>query len=167
MIGMIKQKKSQYYIFAVIILVSVVYLLIPKQTELGNPDKSTRNFFQNYKKEMPYFANNAFLNNDEMIARNFTLRFIDFAAENGVPFNITYIFASQSTARVFTTENLVVVHAGSEHNISFNVSKDVGKISFINLTIDGKTYLFHVIYPSFKAIAISRADNRKEVFVYE
>jgi hypothetical protein len=164
---MIKNKKSQYYIFAVIILLSIIFLIAPKQSELGTPGKAAKNLYENYKNEIPYFANKAFLDDDELIVRNFTLFFINFASENGVNFYITYVFADSEKAVVFTTMDKIKVDAGSNYNITGNISRGIGKVSFINITIDNKRYPLQITYPSFKAILISKSENKKDVFIYE
>jgi hypothetical protein len=161
-----KDKKSQFYIFSVMMLLVIVYLLIPKNTEIIMPTDKSAAFFSDYQHEIPYFANNAILNDDESIARDFTLSFLDYAGRNGVDFKATYIFATTTHATIFTTADQVYIEAGSNYTIYSNESVDAGRVKFINLTVDGKKYGFSIGYPSFKVVFIAKKGERKDVFTY-
>ncbi len=160
-------KKGQFYILAVVILMFMVFLMIPKTTDVNLPSDTAKKLFTNYEHEIPYFVNNALLSGNERIARDYTLRFLDFALNEGTEFFITYIYADKNYATVFTTMDTIQIDTNQSMTLLFNESINVGKVKFINITMDDKRYEFDINYPSFKAIFITKKDRNKNVFIHE
>lgn len=160
-------KKAQFYILSVVILMFMVFLLIPKITDVKMPSDSAKKLFQNYQHEIPYFTNNAILHNDEMIARNYTNEFLDFASNEGTEFFMTYIFAAKDEATIFTTADSIQISTNQTITLLYNESIRLDKVKFINITMDDKRYEFELAYPSFKAVFITKKDRNKNVFIYD
>lgn len=163
-------KRGQFYILAVVLLLLIVFLSIPKISELPLPEESPANTYAKYVVEIPYFVNNAILNDDDSIIKNFTRQFQEFALDEGTQFSITYIFTSSDDTKVFTTAQSVFIKPANQ-TIHADESYDAGKVKFINLTIDDRQYDFAITNPSFKAVFITKegdaALSKKDVFIYE
>lgn len=121
-----KNKKSQFFIFAAIIIISLTLMLF---SDTFIPKAKRDNFKEmsdNYASEAPYAINSAITQNKDPVVSldDFTKKFIEYAKYQNVDFKVLYIIKAK--------DFLTVSNRLSEDVIFYNQQFPVGRTVAIN-----------------------------------
>ncbi|MBN2422197.1 hypothetical protein JXB41_03135 [Candidatus Woesearchaeota archaeon] len=139
-------KRAQFYIFAAIILCSVVFVGTVNKITVEEPSKKFQSFYENYLIESSEVINSAIYESRDISEqfKNFTLDFIEYADSKNVELGILYVLIYPDN------EAIIVNYLNSEANVDFvySVPPDTEKIinlgNNFTLEIDDQEYYFNV-----------------------
>ncbi|MBU0757740.1 MAG: hypothetical protein KKF44_06740 [Nanoarchaeota archaeon] len=153
-----KSKKGQYYLFAVIILCSVVFMGVVNSISIRDNDEGFQELYDNYVAEAYIVIDNSIFNEQATteLFENFTLSYMDYAKTKKIDLGILYVLiysenegfvvnylnspAYISTDTVF--RELVPVNSESIINLATNLTIEVDSLMYsFNITEGENTKL--------------------------
>ena len=96
-------KKSQFYFFAAIILIGLVFLIISSQPSINSKNnQNLQNLFKNYNYEARILINNAIYENKNISyeLKNYTNRFISYAKNKDANLKILFMYSYQNNTHI-------------------------------------------------------------------
>lgn len=134
--------KSQFYLFAAIILTSLVFLIVSNSKIVDSQNfKKSEDLFENYKYEATIVVNNAIYANKNITKElsNFTEHFIEFGDSRNIDIKILALYSYQDNIYIVNYLNQPVLISGSivgeEESIAVSSSE-------IDVNYNNETYSF-------------------------
>lgn len=100
---LVMNKKSQFYFFAAVVLIGLVFLVISSQPSITSKNnQNLQNLFENYNYEANVIINNALYENKNISSelRNYTSRFISYAKNKDINLGILYLYSYQNNTYI-------------------------------------------------------------------
>jgi hypothetical protein len=132
---MISSRRGQFYIFASVLFVSMVFFMLANTISLESKEDNFRDAYENYVFEAKQVINNAVHNGQNVSDQfnNFTLDYIRYARIRNIDVGILYVLAQDGQVRIVNYLNSPVYYDDMSHGISF-INHDSSRV--FNMTGD-------------------------------
>ena len=150
------KNKAQFYLFAGIILTSLVFLIVSNSKILDSQNfKKSEDLLDNYKYEAGIVMNNAIYANKNITTQlsNFTSRFIDFGKSKNLDIQILYLYSYEYNVYIVNYLNQPVLISGSTVGAEESIMLSSSEIS-VNYNNESYYFIFDLVKPEFKVLFI-------------
>ena len=143
--------KSQFYMFAAIILVTLVFVIVSNSSIISTSKiQETKNYLNNYKHEAKIVINNALYANKNISyeLRNFTESFISYGEYKNLDFDIMYIYSNNNNLYIvnYLNQSVLVTSLGITVNKEQEIS--TGFNNTIIIRYQNESYNFNFTSPN-------------------